>query len=53
MAATQPPTEAVEQLRNEASEWRITWEDGRSRTTTLAAIAWRAQFDDEAEVTAL
>lgn len=44
----------VDEIRKEADEWRITWEDGSSRTTTLAAIVWYAQeFDDEAEVNAL
>lgn len=34
----------------DADEWRVEWSDGRSRTTTLAAIAWRADEDEDATV---
>lgn len=44
----------VEEMRDDAEEWRIEWDDGSSRETTLAGIAWYArEFDEEATVTPL
>lgn len=43
----------VEEKREEADAWRIEWEDGSSRETTLAGIAVMAEDDPEAEVTPL
>lgn len=34
--------------------WRVEWDDGTSRTTGVAGLAWMAdQYDDEAEVEVL
>lgn len=42
---------AVRELREEADEWIVEWDDGSERTTTLAGIAWYArEFDSEATV---
>jgi hypothetical protein len=38
---------------SDTDEWRIEWDDGTSRTTTLAAIAWVASDDPEATVVPL
>lgn len=44
----------LDELREEADEWLIRWEDGNSRETTLAVIAWYArEFDEEVEVVPL
>ena len=52
-----PPTQstttaAIDAMREMAERWRITWADGRVRTTTLVGLAWYAcEFDDDAIVT--
>lgn len=44
---------AVAEKREEASAWRIEFENGITRETTLAGIAVMAEDDPEATVTAL
>lgn len=44
----------VEAMREEASEWRVEWDDGSSRVTTQAGRAWYAcEFDPKATVITL
>lgn len=51
-ADTFPDTAAIDAMRETAERWRITWADGRARTTTLVGLAWYArEFDDDAIVT--
>lgn len=46
--------EGVEEMRDSAEEWRIDYDDGTARTTTLAGIAYYArEWDDEATVVEL
>lgn len=35
---------------SDAEMWRVEWDDGGSRETTLKAMAWMARLDPEAEV---
>lgn len=51
-AAAEPPAAAIDAMRATAERWRVTWTDGRERTTTLVGLAWYArEFDDDATVT--